>query len=95
MHFTQRIHFLLRGQRLRLTCDSSFGVEQLEKLLWEDAMTDFASLLWQRGYWGQTLGRSVEGARALDQTVGDTIIKLSLKTTSSWGVHFMLSKCIF
>lgn len=39
-----------------LTCDSSFGVQELEQLLWDDAMTDFASLLWQRGYWCQTLG---------------------------------------
>lgn len=58
-----------------LTCDSSFGVQELEEFLWDDAMTDFASLLWQRGYWGQTLGRRVEGARCLDQTVGDNIIK--------------------
>lgn len=59
----------------RLTCDSSFGVQELEKLLWEDAMTNFACCLWQRGNWGQTLGRCVQGARRLDQTVGDEIIK--------------------
>lgn len=38
-------------------------------------MTDFASLLWQRGYWGQTLGWCLQGARRLDQTAGDNIIK--------------------
>lgn len=61
-----------------LTCDSSFGVEELEDLLWEDAMTDFASLLWQRGHWGQTLGRCVQGAGCLDQTEVHNIIIKSL-----------------
>lgn len=49
-------------------CYSCFRVEELEKLLWEDAMTDFASFLWQRRNWCQTLGRCVQEAGSLDQT---------------------------
>lgn len=56
-----------------LTCNSSFGIEELENLLRENAMADLASLLWQRGQWGPTLGRCVQGARSLDQTAGDNI----------------------
>lgn len=39
-----------------LTSNSGFGVKELEELLWEDAMSDFASLLRQRRHRGQTLG---------------------------------------
>lgn len=61
-----------------LTSNSSFGVKKLEELLWEDAMTNFASLLWQRGYWGQTLGGCVQGARRMDQAKGEIIFKKKL-----------------
>lgn len=53
--------------RRSLTRHSSFRVQELEKLLWDDAMTDFASLLRQRGHRGQTLGWCMKGARQLDQ----------------------------
>ena len=42
-------------------------------------MTDFSALLWQRGHWGQTLGCCVQGARCLDQPVGDNILKTFLR----------------
>ena len=43
-----------------LTCDTSLGVKRLEDLIRDDAMADLAPLLWQGGYWDQTLGRCVE-----------------------------------
>lgn len=65
--------FSLRQQmkqhyNFRLTCDSSFGVEELEKLFWDQTMANFPSLLWQRGNRSQTLGWCVQTAGGMDHT---------------------------
>lgn len=62
-----------------LTCDSSLGVQKLEKLLRDDAMACLASLLWQSGDWSLAVGGRVKVGQ-LDQP-GRTDRRLIIGTT--------------